>query len=132
MAQQTRPRWDEFFLAILWTIGSLVWGYFGLVGYTSNLSEPNGFRLPGFVISFFLLCLTVFGLRFALNVFLRVPPKLPSWMDNTGPVTLGITLLLGLGFSIFTAVIVLIYIFRDVTDNLIFAWGFAAALGMLA
>ncbi|MEI6045562.1 MAG: WD40 repeat domain-containing protein [Chloroflexota bacterium] len=132
MAQQTRPRWDEFFLAVLWTLGSGVWGTFGVFGYISNLTEPNGFKLAGFIISFFLLCLTVFGLRFALNVYLRIPRNLPAWFDNAAPITLGVTLLLGLFFSLFTAVLVLLNIFREVTNNLIFTWGFATAVGIVA
>ncbi len=131
MKQQMRPRLDEFFLAILWTIGSLIWLYFGLVGYVGNLGDPINFKLPGFVLSFFLLCLTVFGLYYALRVFLRVPARLPVWVDNSAPLVLGTSLLLGMLFSLFTAIIVIVYIFQNVTDNLIFAWGFAAAGGII-
>jgi WD40 repeat protein len=132
MAQQTRPRLDEFLLAVLWAIGSFVWGSFGLFGYVGNLSDPSNFKLAGFVISFFLLCLTVFGWRFALNVFLRVPQRLPHWLDNAAPIVLGVTLLLGSLFSVFTAVYIFIYLFNNVSDRLIFAWGFATAGGILA
>ncbi len=131
MAQQTRPRWDEFFLAVLWTLGSFVWGSFGIFGYAGNLSTPADFKLAGFIISFLLICLTVFGIRYALNVFLRIPRRLPNWMDNAAPVALGTTFLTGALFSLFTSIIILIYLFQNVTDTFILAWGFATSAGIV-
>jgi len=101
-----------------------------MLGYIGNLTDLPSFKLPGFVISFFLICLTVFGLRYALQVFLRIPARLPGWTDNLGPLVLGTVLLLGTIFSLFTAAVVLSHLWREVTDNLVFAWGCAAAAGI--
>lgn len=72
MNSAQRPRLEEFFLALLWIIGTGAWGYFGYNGYVQNITAGPAFNLAGFILSFFLLCLTVFGLRYALNTFRRI------------------------------------------------------------
>ncbi len=132
MTTQTRPRLEEFLLALLWIIGTGWWGYFGLVGYIENISNWGQFNLTGFLISFFLLCLTVFGLRYALNTFLRLWRKAPVGLETVANLTLGVTLLLGSLFSLFNLTIALIHIFTDKIPNLVFGWGIAACLGIIA
>jgi WD40 repeat protein len=136
MTLQTRPRLEEFFLALLWIIGAVVWGYFGVVGYIENLSNYNNdavFNLAGMVLSFFLLCLSVFGIRFVLNVFLRLLPTRPAELDTAAGVALSVTLFLG---SIFSFVNLGLAIYKLFTlpapyiSNLIFAWGFTACVGI--
>lgn len=138
MTTQTRPRQEEFFLALLWILGTAAWGYFGIAGYAENLSNYSNnaaFNITGFILSFFLLCLTVFGLRFSLNTFLRIWRRPPVWLDTLTAYVLGITLLSGGLFSLFTLTLVAIKLFTDSkVTNLIFAWGLAAsvAIGGLA
>lgn len=131
MTTRMRPRLDEFFLALLWTVGATLWGYYGVVGYAKTLTESEArFNLPGFVVSFFLLCLAVFGLRFALGVYLRLWRKPPAWLDTTASLGFGVTVLAGAIFSFVTLVIVLIHLFGDSISNLVFGWGLAASLGI--
>ncbi len=127
-----RPRLEEFFLALLWLIGAVAWGYFGLNGYSQNLNAGPGFNLAGFVISFFLLCLSVFGLRFALNTFRRIWQNAPGWTETMGGAVLGFVLVLGFFFSLFTAVICLVHLFADNISKIVFTWGVAACLGIIA
>ncbi|MEI7554980.1 WD40 repeat domain-containing protein [Candidatus Chlorohelix sp.] len=131
MPSVTRPRLDEFLLAVLWLITVPVWAYFGFVGYFINLFTPLSFRLPGFVIGFFFLCLLVFGLRFALKIFLRLPKTPPKWLDSSAPVVMGTTLLLGSLFSLFTLVVMIYYLFSTSLEDLMFVWGFITAIGVL-
>jgi len=131
MSTTTRPRLEEFLLAVLWTISAPIWGYFGFIGYVANLFGPDEFSLPRFTLSYFFLCMTVFGLRFALNVFLRIPKALPRWVDNFAPLVLGFTLLAGFLFSITSLIIMVLDLLRQATNNIILAWGFAAAAGVL-
>src|SRR5436309_16116656 len=125
-----RPRLDEFLLALLWIIGTGWWGYFGLVGYIGNLAESGQFNLTGFILSFYLLCLTVFGLRFVLNTFRRFWTNAPGWVDTWVTLGYGITMLLGLFFSLFSLVISLIHLFTADITNLVFGWGLASCLGI--
>ncbi|NWJ46721.1 MAG: hypothetical protein HXX08_12650 [Chloroflexi bacterium] len=131
MSSVIRPRLDEFLLAVLWLVTVPVWAYFGLAGYFINLSEPPNFKLPGFIIGFFFLCLMVFGLRFTIKIFLRLPKTPPKWVDSAAPVVMGITLLLGSLFSFFTLGVVLYYVFSTTLEKLMFAWGFITAVGIL-
>lgn len=132
MTSQTRPRLEEFLLALLWIIGTGGWGYFGVVGYKENLTNPNiSFNLTGFILSFFLICLTVFGLRFVLNTFRRLWTNSPGWVDTVASLTLGITLILGCFFSLFTLVVALLQLFEPKVDNLVFGWGVAACLAII-
>ncbi len=129
MTARTRPRLEEFLLALLWTVGTAAWGYFGVVGYIENL-RGTGFNLTGFVTSFFLICLTVFGLRFAFNVYLRLWRTPPAWFDTFTSLTLGTILILGSLFSLFTLGITIYYLFTAQTTNLVFGWGIAACLAL--
>ncbi len=128
---RTRPRLDEFFLALLWIVGTTAWGYFGVIGYGENIAflDSPRFNVSGFVVSFFFLCLTVFGIRYALNTFLRLWLKAPGWVDTLASLTLGLILALGTLFSLFSLVVVAAHIFT-VKDNLIFAWGLGASLAI--
>lgn len=127
-----RPRLEEFFLALLWLIGTAAWGYFGFNGYTQNITAGSGFNLTGFVISFFLLCLTVFGLRFAFNTFRRIWLNPPVWVENLASLVLGLVLVLGFFFTLFSLAISVYHLFTDEMTNLVFSWGVAACLGMVA
>lgn len=127
-----RPRLEEFLLALLWLIGAVVWGYFGYNGYLQNLNAGPGFNLAGFVISFFLLCLSVFGLRFALGTFRRIWQNAPGWTENLAGLVLGLVLVLGSFFSLFTAASCLVHLFTDKIANIVFTWGVAACLGIIA
>ena len=132
MTTPVRPRLEEFFLALLWLIGTGGWGYFGLIGYFGNLArqgEPN-FSLIGFILGFFLLCLTVFGLRFILHTFRRLWIHTPAWLDTTASLSFGLTLLLGSLFSLFSLLVTAMHLFNDKISNLIFGEGLAACLGM--
>ena len=133
MTTPARPRLEEFFLALLWLIGTGGWGYFGLIGYFGNLArmgDPD-FSLIGFILGFFLLCLTVFGLRFILHTFRRLWTRTPAWLDTTASLFFGLTLLAGGLFSLFSLVVTAIHLFNDKISNLIFGEGLAACLGML-
>lgn len=127
-----RPRLEEFFLALLWLIGTGAWGYFGYNGYVQNVTAGSGFNLTGFVISFFLLCLTVFGLRFAFNTFRRIWLDAPGWVESFASLVLGITLVLGFFFTAFSLALSVYHLFSDDMTNLVFTWGVAACLGMVA
>jgi WD40 repeat protein len=132
MNSAQRPRLEEFFLALLWIIGTGAWGYFGYNGYVQNITAGPAFNLAGFILSFFLLCLTVFGLRYALNTFRRIWTTAPGWIETIASLCLGITLVLGFFFTIFSLVISIYHLFMDDITNLIFTWGIAACLGMVA
>ncbi len=130
MTPQFRPRLEEFFLALLWIIGTFAWGYFGLVGFIENLGN-NGtaeFSLTGFILSYFLLCFTIFGIRFALNVLLRIWQHRPTWLDTLSTIMLGTTLLSGVVFSLFTLIISIIHLFTDKLSNVVFGWGVSASI----
>lgn len=132
MNSSLRPRLEEFFLALLWLIGTGAWGYFGFNGYLQNITAGPGFNLTGFVISFFLLGLTVFGLRYALNTFHRIWLNAHGWIETLASLTLGITLVLGFFFTAFSLAITAYHLFNDDMTNLVFGWGVAASLGMVA
>ncbi len=132
MHSSLRPRLEEFFLALLWLIGTGAWGYFGFNGYLQNITAGPGFNLTGFVISFFLLGLTVFGLRFAFNTFRRIWLNAPGWIETLASLALGITLVLGFFFTAFSLAITVYHLFTDGMTNLVFGWGVAASLGMVA
>ena len=134
MTTYIRPRLEEFFLATLWLVGTLIWGYFGILGYTSNVNRFNpddGFNLTGFILSFILLCLAVFGLRFVLNVFRRLWPQSPSWLETLATLLLGATLILGGLFSVFTLVVTAYHIMNDKISNLAFTEGFSSCIVIL-
>src|SRR4051812_45274085 len=121
-----RPRLEEFFLALLWLIGTGAWGYFGCNGYVQNITAGPGFNLTGFVISFFLLCLTVFGLRFALNTFRRIWLNPPGWVEGFASLVLGIVLVLGFLFTASSLAFAVYHLFTDEMTNVVFTWGVAA------
>lgn len=127
-----RPRLEEFFLALLWLIGAGVWGYFGYYGYRQNISAGPDFNLAGFVVSFFLLCLAVYGLRYTLNIFRRIWQTAPGWTETIAALTFGLALVMGCLFSLFSAVVCLVHLFADRISNLVFTWGIAACIGILA
>jgi WD40 repeat protein len=139
MLTKTRPRWDEFSLALFWTIAAGVLLYFGISGYVSNLvgfdqAATYHFSLPRFIISFGLICLAVFGLSYAGRIFSRMPLHLPLWLDNFGLILLSTVLFSGFWFSLFTDGVLIYDLFNNVHDHLTLAWGVAtiACLVILA
>lgn len=136
MATKTRPRWDEFLLAVFWTLAGIILLYFGFTGYTNNLAIFNSpkFSLPGFIISFSLLCMAVFGLVYALRVYGRLLNQPPLWLDNAGPLALGTLLLSGFGFSLFTIAVLILDLLNREHERYVLAWGITAiaALAVLA
>ncbi|MBN9390192.1 MAG: hypothetical protein J0I20_19350 [Chloroflexi bacterium] len=132
MHSSLRPRLEEFFLALLWLIGAGLWGYFGYHGYQQNLFATTDFNLAGFVISFFLICLSVYGLRYSLSVFRRLWPNAPGWTETGASLVLGLVLVCGFLFSLFTVTFCVIHLIADDISNLVFAWGVAACLGIFA
>lgn len=125
MATKTRPRWDEFVLALFWTLAGVVLLYFGITGYNTNLGLLNDLEtsLPRFIISFGLICLAVFGLNYVLRIFARLPALVPGWMENGGALGLGSLLLAGFGFSLFTMSVLIYDLFDNGHSRLVLAWG---------
>ncbi len=133
MTTQIRPRLEEFLLALLWLVGTCSWGYFGVIGYATNVLhlDDSSFNLIGFILSFFLLSMTVFGLRFVLNTFRRLWSNAPSWLDTGASLLLGFTLITGSLFSLFSLIVTLVNLFDKKISNLVFGESLAASLIML-
>lgn len=126
MGTKTRPRLDEFVLAVFWVLAGLILVYFGTVGFISNYTEiiaNNSSALPRFVISFGLLCLGVYGLTYSFRVFARIRPNPPLWLDNSGPLIFGFTLLAGFFFTLFTVSVLILDLFNNEHDRGVLAWG---------
>ncbi len=127
MATKTRPRWDEFVLALFWTLAGAVLLYFGITGYCINLGLLDDLEtsLPRFIISFGLICLAVFGVSYAFRIFARVPARLrlPGWTENGGALALGSLLLAGFGFSLFTLGVLIYGLFANGHSRFVLAWG---------
>jgi hypothetical protein len=86
MDTYTRPRLDEFLLALLWFLSSCVWAYFGASGYLGNFVDLPRVSLPGILLSYFFVCLAVFGWTFSVGVFWRISKHPPLWIQNYGSV----------------------------------------------
>ena len=125
MATKTRPRWDEFVLALFWTLAGAVLLYFGITGYCTNLGALADLEtsLPRFITSFGLICLAVFGLSYAFRLFARVPARWAGWLENGGAVGLGSLLLAGFGFSLFTLLVLIYDLFNNGHSRVVLAWG---------
>jgi WD40 repeat protein len=130
MDSYTRPRLDEFLLALLWLLSSCVWAYFGVIGFIINFKDFPDISLPGTILSYFFVCLAAFGWSFAISVFWRIPKNPPLWIQNYGSIFRAVLLIAGFFFSLFTMVLMIIDLISYENDRLIFGWGFAASVGL--
>lgn len=134
MGTRTRPRLDEFLLAIFWVLAGLVLLYFGTTGYISNYSQilnSDNSALPRFIISFGLICFSVYGLAYAIRIFSRLSLNPPLWLDNAGPISFGVTLLIGFFFTLFTDIVLILDLFNYERDREVVAWGIITIAGLV-